>query len=116
MPVTHTTDAHLVLEIAKHESVILKYHTADCGEPCTQLLEVYENLSNKDQYRNIVFLRIDANENPVAKQYILKKKQPIVTIYYKGRLLESKTIGTGEEMIDLLNVLVKKKNKIKLTS
>jgi thioredoxin 1 len=111
MAVTHTTDALLVLEIASHHSVILKYHTDDCGEPCTQLLPIYEELSEEKRYTNIVFLRINADDNPVAKEYILKKKQPIITLYHKGRLLESTTIGTKEEMISLLDVLKKQSSK-----
>ncbi len=111
MPVTHTTDSLLVLEIASHDFVILKYHTEDCGEPCTELLSIYEELSDDPSYKDIVFLRIHANDNPIAKKYILEKKQPIITIYYKGRLLESKTIGTKEKMIELLNRLKEKQLK-----
>ncbi len=113
MAVTHTTDAHLVLEIASHPSVILKYHTDDCGEPCINLLHEYEALSDKIKYNHIVFLRIDADDNPIAKKFILQKKQPIVTLYHKGRLLESRHVSTADEMKELLEVLLKKQTKKK---
>jgi hypothetical protein len=108
MAVTHTTDAHLVLEIASHRSVILKYHTDDCGTPCDELLHIYEDLSDQKKYADIVFLRIDADENPVAKKFILQKKQPIITLYHKGLLLTSRNVGTKEEIIELLEVILKK--------
>src|SRR5688572_5680526 len=111
MAVTHTTDAHLVLEIASHQSVILKYHTDDCGETCKRLLPIYEALSHQKEYADIVFLRIDADENPVAKKFILLKKQPIVSLYHKGRLLETKHVGSEAEMVELLEVILNKLTK-----
>lgn len=113
MAVTHTTDAHLVLEIASHRSVILKYHTDACGDTCKALLPIYEALSGQKKYADIVFLRIDAEENPVAKKFILQKKQPIVSLYHKGRLLESKHVGSEAEIVELLEIILKKEMKNK---
>ena|SRR5688572_25268016 len=110
MAVTHTTDAHLVLEIASHPSVILKYHTDDCGEDCKVLLPIYEALSDQKKYADIVFLRIDADENPVAKKFILQKRQPILSLYHKGRLLETKYVGTEIEIVELLEIILKKRS------
>ncbi len=113
MAVTHTTDAHLVLEIASHPSVILKYHTDDCGETCKKLLPIYEALSGQKKYADIVFLRIDADENPVAKKFILKKKQPIVSLYHKGRLIETEYVGSEAELVKLLEVILEIRSKKK---
>jgi thioredoxin 1 len=113
MAVTQTTDALLLVEIADNDCVILKYHTDECGEPCNQLVPVYHKLSDETRYKDIQFLQINADSNPVAKRFILDKKAPIITIYFKGRLLESKTVNTEEEMENLLQLLTNEKLKVK---
>src|SRR5688572_5518248 len=113
MAFTQTTDSQLLVEIAESESVILKYHTEACGEPCNQLVPIYDRLSDDPRFKDIKFLQIKAENNPVAMHYILDKKAPIITIYFKGRLLESKTVNTEAEMVSLLQVLSNEKYKIK---
>ena len=112
MPVKQTTDIDLLVETAENQCVILKYHTDECGEPCTSLIPIFEKLSDDPKYRDIVFLRINADNNPVAKHFILNKKAPIVTIYYNGRLLESRTANNRQEMVKLLEILTNERNKI----
>ena len=113
MAVNQTTDALLLVEIANNDCVILKYHTDECGEPCNELVPVFQKLSEESRFKDITFLQINADNNPVAKHYILNKKAPIITVYYKGRLLESKTVNTETEMVNLLQVLTNEKYKIK---
>ncbi len=106
MSVTQTTDIDLLVETAKNPCVILKYHTDECGEPCNKLIPVFEQLSNEGRYDSIVFLRINADNNPVAKNFILNKQAPIVTVYHNGRLLESRSADNKEEMVQMLDLLI----------
>ena len=112
MPVNQTTDVELLVETAKNPCVILKYHTDACGEPCNKLIPVFEQLSEDPKYDQIVFLRINADNNPVAKNFILNKKAPIVTIYHNGRLIESRSANNQDEMVQMLDMLVNQRNKI----
>ncbi|MFC5271349.1 thioredoxin family protein [Adhaeribacter terreus] len=112
MPVKQTNDVELLVETAKNACVILKYHTDECGEPCLKLVPVYENLSDNPKYHDIVFLRINADNNPVAKNFIINKRAPIVTIYHNGRLLESRTADNEEEMIQMLDMLLNERAKL----
>lgn len=109
MPVTETSDSFLFLQVAENDRVILKYHSDECGEPCISFIPVYEKLSNDPLYKNIVFLVIDADENPKAKERILDKKQPVITIYFKGQLLDSRHASTKEGVEGLLDELLKVK-------
>lgn len=108
MPVTETTDSILFLQVAENDRVILKYHTDDCGEACINFRPIYEALSNDDQYHKIVFLVINADDNLMAKKRILDKSQPVITIYYKGRLLDSRHASTKEGVEELLTELMTK--------
>lgn len=107
MAVIETTDSFLFLQVAENDRVILKYHTNACGQPCINFIPVYKELSEDPKYKNIIFLVIDADDNPTAKKHILDKKQPVITIYYKGKLLDSRHAATKEGVENLLDELLK---------
>ena len=106
MAVTETTDSFLFLQVAENDRVILKYHTDDCGAACINFRPVYKKLSEDPRYKNVVFLVIDADTNPMAKKRILDKSQPVITIYFKGKLLDSRHAATKEGVENLLGELL----------
>ncbi len=108
MAVRETTDAYLFLQVADNDLVILKYHTDDCGALCMDFIPIYEAISNDPKYKNVIFLTINAEDNPMAKRRILDKKQPVITIYSKGRLLDSTHASTREGVEKLLQELMDK--------
>lgn len=107
MAVTETTDSLLFLQVAENDRVVLKYHTDDCGQPCLNFIPIYKELSEDPKYKSVIFLVIDAENNPMAKKHILAKRQPVITIYYKGKLLDSRHAGTKQGVEVLLNELLK---------
>lgn len=107
MAVTETTDAFLFLQVAENDRVMLKYHSNDCGEPCIKFVPLYKEISEDSKYKNVVFLVIDADDNPRAKERILDKQQPVITIYHKGKLLDSRHASTKEGVEELLEELLK---------
>lgn len=106
MPVRETSDSILFLQVAQHDRVILKYHTDDCGQQCINFIPIFEDLSNDPLYKDIIFLVIDADDNPRAKERILNKKQPVITIYHKGLMLDSCHASTKEGVEELLQELM----------
>lgn len=109
MKVTETTDSLLFMQVAQNDRIILKYHTDACGDLCIKFIPIYLELSEDPEYKEIIFLTIDAEHNPVAKEKILNKKQPVMTIYFKGRLLDSSHASTKEGLITLLRELLDQK-------
>jgi hypothetical protein len=107
MAVTETSDSILFLQVAENDRVILKYHTDDCGDACIDFKPIYRKLSEDERYKQIIFLVIDADDNPRAKERILDKKQPVITIYYKGKLLDSRHASTKAGVEELLEELLK---------
>jgi thioredoxin 1 len=108
MAVTETSDAFLFLQVTENPLVILKYHTDDCGTACKAFIPVYEKMSEDPKYRGVLFLTINAENNPVAKRRILDVRQPVITIYSKGRLLDSRHASTREGVEVLLQELMEK--------
>jgi hypothetical protein len=107
MAVIETSDAFLFLQVSENDRVILKYHTDECGTPCVNFIPIFEKLSRDARYKDIIFLVIDADYNPKAKERILDKKQPVITIYHKGKLLDSRHASTKEGVEELLEELLK---------
>ena len=89
MAVFETSDSHLFLQVAEHSFVIVKYDTDECGKPCMEFRPIYLELSGDPLYKNVLFLTMNAENNPEAKKHILNKRQPVITIYTKGRLRDS---------------------------
>jgi thioredoxin 1 len=108
MAVSETTDAFLFLQVSENELVILKYHTDDCGAVCQEFIPIYEEISENPRYKDVIFLTINAENNPVAKRRILDVRQPVMTIYSKGRLLDSRHTSTREGVEQLLHELMEK--------
>lgn len=108
MAVNETTDAFLFLQVAENDLVILKYHTDDCGAACMKFIPIYNELSNDPRYKHVIFLTINADDNPMAKRRILDKQQPVITIYSKGRLLDSRHANSKEGVEELLQELLEK--------
>lgn len=107
MAVNETSDDFLFLQVAEHDRVIIKYHTDACGDPCIQFIPIFEKLSEDPAYNQIIFLVIDADNNPAAKKHILDKKQPVIAIYYKGKLMDSRHSSNEEGLKELLEELLK---------
>ncbi|MDF2449540.1 MAG: thioredoxin [Bacteroidota bacterium] len=107
MAVNETSDSLLFLQVAENDRVILKYHTKDCGKPCADFIPVFKSLSEEKKYKDIIFLVVDADNNPRAKERILEMNQPVITIYYKGKLLESRHTSNKEGVEALLEELLK---------
>lgn len=108
MAVTETSDEFLFLQVADNPLVILKYHTDDCGKACMDFIPIYEQLSEDPRYSDVLFLTINAENNPVAKRRILDVRQPVITIYSKGRLLDSRHTSSREGVEELLQELMEK--------
>lgn len=106
MAIKETSDENLIFELLAHDRVILKYHTDKCGEICEKLRVVYQQLSDDSRYQDILFLRINADNNPIALKHIQEKKQPIMNIYHKGNLVECRTVDTRDLIENLLGKLI----------
>lgn len=106
MAVIQTTDSNLLFEVATHERVVLKYHSDTCGDPCVELKPFYEELALDKKYEGISFYRINADSNPVALKLIHARKEPLMTIYHKGILMECTTVDSRKKMIGLLEKLL----------
>src|SRR5688500_11798450 len=89
------TDDDLRKITFEYPYVCVKYHN-DNFPICKELYPVYQKITQDKKYKNITFVRVDADENPIAKKLIQKDVYSFMAIYKKGLLLESRTIASGK--------------------
>jgi len=99
------TDEDLRQVTFNHPFVAVKYHN-DNYPICKELYPIYEKLSQQKKYHDITFVRVAAEENPVAQKLIEKDVYSFMAIYKKGLLLESRTISSEQDIKELLAKLL----------
>lgn len=110
MAIKQASDQDLRQGLYGDALVIVKYITEDCII-CSQLENVYSRLSDDEKYKAVTFLRIDANQNPVAHREVGQKKMPFISIYRNALLLECATVGDEAGIKNLLNKLIASEKK-----
>ena len=100
-----TNDAGLRTLVYKNAKVIVKFTKKDCPV-CLRLWKHYLNLSQEPQYQEILFLMVDATENPVSSKSVHMNNQPFFAIYYEARLKECTLISEEAVLDSLLERLV----------
>lgn len=103
--ITNATDADLRQLVYKREHVIVKFIDKEC-EICKELAPSFEELAELPQYKDVLFLRMDAKENPVSLQEVRYSRSPFMATYKKGVLLDCGSVSTQEEITDLLSRLL----------
>jgi hypothetical protein len=98
------TDEDLRHLIYDNQYVSVKYHN-DQFRICQELFPQYLRLSEDEKYKKITFVRVNADENLIAKKIIEKDVYSFMAIYKKGLLIESQTISSVEEIEHMLDKL-----------
>ncbi|MES2767086.1 MAG: protein disulfide isomerase family protein [Bacteroidota bacterium] len=105
MPVVTADDNQLRHLIYAHDFAVVEYTSPTCLV-CQALIPHYEKLSNEEKYKGFLFMSIDADENPIAKQFLAERETPLMVLYHKATVLESNTVYTIEDMVELLEKIV----------
>ena len=88
----------------EHLKVFAKFTSPDCAI-CKQLAPPFAKFSDQDPFTTILFLRLNSDENPVAKKMMQEKIAPFFVSYCQGQLLECDTLTTEEDVYAMLTRL-----------
>ena len=105
MAIHETNDAGLPNYICRHTQVIVKFTGEDCPV-CKELSPVYRELSEQERYRNIIFLRLDAEENPITSREVKQNGTPFMVAYRNGTLVSHKLANQKEDIVNMLEKLL----------
>lgn len=87
-----------------HLKVFAKFTSSDC-EICELLAPPFAQLADDAEYASIVFLRLDSDQNPVAKKLMQERVAPFFVSYCQGQLLECDSLTTEEQVRQMLDRL-----------
>lgn len=105
MGITETNDAGLRRLVHEHSKAFIMF-TAANGAICEQLRPIVELFATNRAYAGIAFLRLHADQNPVAKQLMAQQTAPFFVTYDQGRLVHCDTLYTEQQVRALLHSLV----------
>ncbi|WP_400191210.1 thioredoxin family protein [Hymenobacter sp. B81] len=105
MDVLDTNDGGLRRLTHEHPKVLAKFtSTRDCAA-CELLAPHLTQFAADPAYADITFLRLDSDENPVARQLMNERAAPFFVSYYQGRLLECDTLTNQAQVREQLDRL-----------
>lgn len=73
--------------IHDHLKVFAKFTSENCAA-CDALAPPFTKFVDEEDYQSIVFLKLNSDENPVAKKLMQDRVAPFFVSYCQGRLLE----------------------------
>lgn len=104
LSVINTNDDGLRRFTYEHLKVFAKFTSPDCAI-CEQLAPPFARFADQDPFKSIVFLRLNSDENPVAKKIMQDKAAPFFVSYCQGQLLECDMLATEAEVLTMLTRL-----------
>lgn len=99
-----TTDADFSSLLHQHEKVVVKYYANWCGSS-RLFAPKYKKISNKEQYSDVTFLDINAEENPEARKLAKVCNLPFFAVFKNGQLIASDATSKEEGVENLIKKL-----------
>jgi thiol-disulfide isomerase/thioredoxin len=103
--VTKATDAEFKELIDTNSKVVIKYFANWCGT-CRLFAPKFTKISNKEEYADVLFLDVNAEENPEARKFGGVTNLPYFVVVKDGQVVSADTTAKEEgveKMIGLLN-------------
>jgi hypothetical protein len=104
MGITETTDTGLRRLVHEHPKTFAMFTAANCAI-CDLLLPVVALFATNQAYTDIAFLRLNADQNPVAKQLMREQAAPFFASYCQGRLVHCDNLSTEKQVRAMLHAL-----------
>ncbi len=104
MAVTIANDANFNQLLSEHENVVVKYFADWCGA-CKMFAPKYRRVSEEEQFKDILFLDVNAEENPEARHAAGVDNLPFLAVFKNGTLIEGSASGKEEYLRKLLEKL-----------
>ena len=102
--VVDADDEHLRRLIHEHLKVFAKFTSENCAV-CEALSPGFAKFVDAPENTGILFVKLNSDENPVAKKLMQQKVAPFFVSYCQGRLLECDALTTDAEVVGQLDRL-----------
>ncbi len=102
--VVDTDDEHLRRLTHEHLKVFAKFTSENCPV-CAALAPPFAKFVDDPENVGILFVRLNSDENPVAKKLMQERVAPFFVSYCQGRLLECDALTEEAQVVAQLDRL-----------
>ncbi len=102
MSVIECVDKEFSDSLSANDKVVVKYFANWCGS-CKLFSPKYKRLSNDDRFSDVVFLDVNAEDNPVARKLGGVDNLPFFAVFKNGELVEGVATSKEDKLVEMLN-------------
>jgi len=102
MSVIECVDKDFSYSLSANDKVVVKYFANWCGS-CKLFSPKYKRLSNDDRFSDVVFLDVNAEDNPVARKLGGVDNLPFFAVFKNGELVEGVATSKEDKLVEMLN-------------
>jgi thioredoxin 1 len=89
------TDADFRQYLEKNDKVVVKFFAGWCGT-CRLFDPKYKKMAEREDFKNVLFLDINAEDNPVARKLAGVSNLPFFAVFKNGQLVAADTTAKEE--------------------
>lgn len=101
MAIITSTDNDFKEQISKNKRVVVKYFADWCGT-CKLFTPKYRRISEEGTYSDVLFLDINAEENPEARKFAGVDNLPFFAVIKDGVLVEGSATSKEEYLKEMI--------------
>lgn len=102
MSVIECVDKDFSDSLSANDKVVVKYFANWCGS-CKLFSPKYKRLSNDDRFSDVVFLDVNAEDNPVARKLGGVDNLPFFAVFKNGELVDGVATSKEDKLVEMLN-------------
>lgn len=103
--VSISTDSDFNQLIQQHEKVVVKYFANWCGT-CRLFSPKYKKISEKEEFSGVLFLDVNAEENPESRKLANVTNLPYFAVFKNGQLVSADTTAKEEGVENLIRQIL----------
>ncbi len=104
MSIQLVTDSDFNEALSSNDKVVVKYFANWCGS-CKLFSPKYKRISSDERFSDVVFLDVNAEENPEARKLAEVNSLPFFAVFKEGKLLEGAATSLESKVVEMIERL-----------
>lgn len=104
MSIQLVTDSDFNEALSSNDKVVVKYFANWCGS-CKLFSPKYKRISSDERFSDVVFLDVNAEENPEARKLAEVNSLPFFAVFKEGKLVEGAATSLESKVVEMIERL-----------